>query len=97
MRLMPIIFLVPLLLNACAQFPQVDASVSPEAEAADYPALLPLEDIATAQSADKARAEAAQQTVEARAARLRARAARLRGPVVDRSTRARMQAGVPRG
>ena len=77
----------------CAEFPDLNSTVSPELETAAFPKLVPVEPLL-------ARADEVQITDEtsagiaARVARLRARAARLKGSVVDRGTRARMRDGV---
>jgi hypothetical protein len=68
------------LLAACATFPEVDAAERALAEG-PAPRLLPTEEI-LARAALPGRAEAAAETVAARAARLRARAARLRATPV---------------
>jgi hypothetical protein len=65
-----------LTLTACATFPQVDAAASKSAGPA--PALLPMEELLAQTSA--AQAEAAGNSLTARAAALRARAAALRRP-----------------
>ncbi len=80
-------------LAGCAEFPDLNSTVSPELETAAFPKLVPVEPLL-------ARADEVQITDEtsagiaARVARLRARAARLKGSVVDRGTRARMRDGV---
>ncbi|MEQ8877199.1 MAG: hypothetical protein RIC49_12385 [Phycisphaerales bacterium] len=86
------------LVAACGTFPQLDAAVSDEAWASDYPALVPAETLrarATARpvSADGTTLDAAASPapeIDARAARLRARAAGLRGEVIDGSDRDRL-------
>lgn len=79
--------------SGCAQFPELDASVSDTVRAQPFPDLVPLDGL-------QARLDSTQITpetgpaVEARIAQLKARAARLRGAVVDAPTRARIKAGV---
>ena len=40
-------------LSACTQFPELDRTISAEVEAADYPALVPLEPLLTRTTADR--------------------------------------------
>lgn len=82
------------LISACTQFPELDETVTPELEAADFPALVPLDPIlANARSArgQTLRTEAA---LEARVVNLRARAARLRGSVLSGPERQRLAEGL---
>lgn len=79
-------------LTACAEFPEVDAATSPEVSSAEYPRLLPFEDILVAQ--DPRATEAVSNDVQARAAALRSRADRLRNPVIDPASQSRMDQGV---
>lgn len=92
----PALFLA-LALGACTQFPELDDTIDPAAEAADYPRLIPLEPMLAEARAAPARNAETEAALEARAAALRARAARLRGEVVDAETQARMRRGVPQG
>tara|TARA_R110002049_G_scaffold23781_7_gene84834 strand:- start:50836 stop:51141 length:306 start_codon:yes stop_codon:yes gene_type:complete len=81
-------------LTACTQFPALDATITPELEAADYPALVPLDPLlaqAEAGRIDPVQTEAA---LSARVARLRARAARLRGSVITGAERVRLTEGL---
>ncbi|ETX28813.1 hypothetical protein [Roseivivax isoporae] len=82
-------------LAGCTQFPEVDATASPDIASADYPDLLPLEDLLAADAPQAT--PAMRDDLEARARALEARAGRLSGPVVDAPTRTRMDAGVPAG
>lgn len=81
------------LAGGCAKFPELEGTVPPALERAEYPRLVPVEPML-------ALAETVQITPEtepailARVAALKARAARLRRTVVDQGTRARMRAGV---
>ncbi|QGY00401.1 hypothetical protein EI983_12540 [Roseovarius faecimaris] len=81
------------MLAACAEFPELDATLSDAARAAPYPQLLPVEELNARVGEPRIDAEAAD-GIEARVAALKARAARLRGTVLDSSTRARMQTGI---
>jgi len=84
---------LPFALAACTQFPDLDGATSALAEAAEYPALVPLDPLLR-QRVPPAADVAAPQNLSARAEALRARAARLRGrPVIDGNTRARMARG----
>ncbi|WP_422027251.1 hypothetical protein [Roseovarius sp.] len=85
------------LVAACGSFPQLDAVVSDEAWASDYPALVPAETLrarATARpvSADGTTLSATSPApeIDARAASLKARAARLRGEVIGEADRDRL-------
>jgi hypothetical protein len=71
-------FVILFALGACTQFPELDGTVSPEAEAAAFPALVPLEPLLSRTDGDTARDDAAERSLDARAAALRARADRLR-------------------
>lgn len=85
--------LMALALTACTQFPELDSTITPALEAADYPALVPVDPLlaqATAGRADPQQTEAA---LLARVARLRARAARLRGSVLSGRERQRLRDG----
>ncbi len=87
---------VLIVLAACGKFPDLDDTISDRVRGAEFPQLVPLDqllDIAFA-SAGGAQAEAAGLAV--RAARLRVRAAAMRRPVVNRRTRARMAAALRR-
>ncbi len=82
-------------LGGCADAPEVTAALSAEAEAAPYPALMPLDAVlASAQNA--ASAPDPVPGLQARAARLRARAAALQGSVLDAEARKRLLADVAR-
>lgn len=83
-----------LLVSACARFPELDATVNTSAENADFPALIPIDDILAQPNNAAASGENPSADIAARVARLRARAARLRGSIVDPATRTRMQSGV---
>ncbi|HEY9038771.1 MAG TPA: hypothetical protein VIN05_07500 [Roseovarius sp.] len=81
------------LLPGCAQFPELDATLTDEARRPPYPDLVPLSGLQeriSGTNTDPGTAPA----IEARIAGLKTRAARLSGTVIDSDTRARMQAGV---
>ncbi len=78
-------------LTGCTQFPELDAHLSPEVEAADYPALVPLEPLLAARSAPPDRGTEIATSVQGRVSALQARANRLRGPVLSGSERARLR------
>jgi hypothetical protein len=65
------------LIAGCAPLPDLDSQVTPEAKAAPYPALIPL-DAALEDASAVYSAPAAQSAQSARAAALRARAAQMR-------------------
>jgi len=89
------------LVAGCESYPQLDAVVSDEAWASDYPALVPTEQLRAAAAPRGPRATtlgaAAQPPaaqIDARAARLRARAAGLRGAVLDEADKSRLNTPV---
>ena len=81
-------------LGACTQFPELDRTISAEVEAADYPALVPLEPLLTRATADRTDAAATETQLQSRLAGLRARAARLGGPVIGGAARQRLDEGL---
>lgn len=87
------VFILTLSLTACAEFPALDATVTDEMKAADFPALAPTSELEALQAPPQA-TEATAASVNARAAALRARAARLQGSIVSPADKARMRAGV---
>ena len=80
------------LVTACAEFPEVDAALKAGDPVADYPALLPFEELLPDQ--DTGLTETDDDILLARAADLRNRANGLRSPVIDSDTRDRMDDGV---
>lgn len=89
--------LTVLVLAACTQFPQLDETIDPATEAADYPELVPLEPILADAAVAPERHAETEAALSARAAALRSRAAQLQSGVVDDETQARMRRGVPQG
>lgn len=76
-------------LSACAKFPELDAAISDEAKAADYPNLVPASQIAKRRTDGRLKADEGAQLL-ARAERLRKRGEILRGlPVIDEAARLR--------
>lgn len=85
--------LIPVfLLASCAEFPEVDAALATGEPQAEYPALLPFEDLVAQQNGEFTAAD--DDVLIRRAEDLRSRANGLRGPVIDRGTRDRMDDGV---
>ncbi|MEM6305765.1 MAG: hypothetical protein AAF744_13690 [Pseudomonadota bacterium] len=87
---------VPLLalgLSSCTQFPELDRTITPELEAADFPDLVPVEPLLAQATAGQVNAEATEAALIGRVARLRARAARLRGSVLSGRERQRLSQG----
>lgn len=81
-----------LLAAACTQFPALDSAVSPDVEAAAYPALLPLEQVLGAATPVVANPIDTTQSLQTRVDALRARANALqRRTIVDPRTRARIK------
>ena len=91
MRLLAI-FTVMAMLSACVELPDVPGAASPEAAAADYPALRPLTPQAQQTVEDAAAEDETAEQLQARADGLRARAAGLRRPVMTDAERARLAA-----
>ncbi|MCV2894460.1 hypothetical protein [Lentibacter sp. XHP0401] len=89
----PIALFLALTLTACADFPELDATVTSEMKAADYPALAPTSELTASQAAPRL-TETSASELTGRVASLRARAYRLRGSIVSSADKARMQAGV---
>jgi len=90
--LLPLVSLA--LAAGCTQFPALDRTLTPELQAADYPALMPLGPVLAAAArsgADPARENAA---VDARLNALQARAASLRGSVLSGAERLRLEKGL---
>ncbi|MCR9107846.1 hypothetical protein [Marivita sp. XM-24bin2] len=80
------------LLAACTEFPEVDAVLATGERQAEYPALLPFEDLVAQQ--DSELTEVDDDVLIRRAENLRNRANGLREPVIDPDTRDRMDDGV---
>ncbi|MEP3443111.1 MAG: hypothetical protein ABJN72_16660 [Sulfitobacter sp.] len=91
----PVVLLTSFALTgACTQFPELDARITPELEAAQYPKLIPLAPVLAA--AQEQRVEPAQENaqIDGRIAALRARAAALRGSVLSGAERLRLEQGL---
>ena len=89
--------LAPLILaglSACAEFPALDGTVSPQVAALPYPQLAPLGTVLAAADAAGTTPPAEVAATDARAAALRARAAGLRGPVLDATSQDRLQSPI---
>ncbi|MBU2980912.1 hypothetical protein KO498_03705 [Lentibacter algarum] len=80
-------------LTACATFPELDATLSDEAKAADFPTLMPINELSAATPAPRI-TEQSTAALSGRVSALQARAARLRRSVVDAGTKQRMRTGV---
>ena len=95
MRQSPLVIAICLAaLAGCAQFPEADATITPEAEAADFPELVPLEPLLAEIDTQQLDAPATEAALLARVAGLKARAARLSGAGLDPEDRKRLQSGV---
>ena len=80
-------------LAACTQFPELEDTVSPSVQEADFPALLPLEPLMATATPVVSDPVETTQTLERRVAALRARARALqRRDIIGAATRARMRA-----
>lgn len=82
------------LLGACTQVPELDASLPKGLKNADYPDLVPIETLISAEVAPQERVETQRDDLQARRDLLKARAKQLNTAVVDQKTRDRMNAGV---
>ena len=84
--------LCALVLGACTQFPELDETIPPAAEAAPFPTLVPLEPLLADNAAIVTAPEATTRALEIRVDALRARARALQSrPVIDAATRARLR------
>lgn len=82
-------------LGACTTFPELDAQISPDVQSADYPTLLPAEDLRAQVSTGPLEPReqpliAQAERIDTRADALRARAASLRGEVIEEEDRDRL-------
>ncbi|MGC3939466.1 hypothetical protein ACOTTU_16805 [Roseobacter sp. EG26] len=90
MRIQALIILV-LLTTGCTQFPEVENATGAEAEAADYPDLVPLDPLLSQVVASETDLAAEEEQLQARASGLQARANRLRGSVLASEERNRLE------
>lgn len=88
-----LIGLLLLVMAACAEFPELDGTLSAEQLRAPPPALVPLSPLLAQAAMAPSGGPTAAQTLDPRIAALRARASRLRGPVISPQDRARMLRG----
>ncbi|MFL4470632.1 hypothetical protein ACERZ8_12350 [Tateyamaria armeniaca] len=80
-----------LTLAACAQFPELDGTVAPDLENADFPDLVPLEPLLARTAPVVADPVETSEALDARVAALRARAAALqRREIVDQDAENRL-------
>ena len=87
------LMLLAALCTGYTQFPELERTQTVELEAADYPALVPIEPILASVTAPDLDPVAAQAGIEARLAALRARANRLRRGVLTDAERRRLEQG----
>ena len=80
--------------SACTQFPQLDRTITPQLENADYPALVPVEPLLAQAKAGQVDPVQTESQLQGRLSRLRARAARLRGSVLSGRERQRLREGL---
>jgi len=80
--------------GACTQFPELDRTITPALENADYPALVPMAPILAKAKAGRIDPSQTQIALQGRVALLRARAARLRGSVLSGRERQRLREGL---
>ncbi len=91
---MRLALLLVLSLAACAEFPELDGTISPAQQNGDFPALVPLAPLLARADASNSGAAQVETALSPRIANLRTRAARLRGPVIPPAVRTRMLRGV---
>ncbi|MGJ8611479.1 MAG: hypothetical protein ACSHWY_10305 [Octadecabacter sp.] len=91
---MRLAILLCLSLAACAEFPELDGTITPEQASGDFPALVPLAPLLARADASDNGAALIETALSPRIANLRTRAAGLRGPVIPAPARARMLRGV---
>lgn len=84
--------ILALSLAACADFPELDATITPEMRRADYPRLATISQLRDIP--EPRITEATQPRLSARIAALRARASRLRGAVVGPEAQKRLNTRV---
>ena len=94
MTRLPALAILCAALAGCTQFPALDRTITPELEAAPFPALVPLDPLLARATAGRVDPVATETAVAARVARLRARAARLRGSVLTGRERQRLAQGL---
>lgn len=80
--------------GACTQFPDLDRTLTPELQASDYPALVPLAPVLASAQATGVEPERATARIDGRVAALKARAERLRGSVLTGRERQRLERGL---
>jgi len=78
----------------CTQFPELDFTQTAALEAAEYPALVPIEPIIAGVDQPGPDPVAEQTNMDARLAGLRARADRLRGGVLSAAEKKRLEEGL---
>ncbi len=82
-------------LGACTQFPDLDATIPPQAEAADFPDLVPLAPLLAGRDAVVRNPVEVSDNLSGRVNALKARARALQQhAIVDGATRARLQAAL---
>ena len=93
-RLSVLVTTLTLLCAGCTEFPQLDRTITPEMERADYPDLVPLAPLLASATGGRVNQAAAEAELTARVARLRARAARLQESVLTGRERQRLEQGL---
>ncbi len=86
--------LAALSLAACTQFPDLDRTQTAALEAADYPALVPMEPLLARAAAPGADPVQTETTLTARVAGLRGRANAMRGSVLSGVEKQRLEQGL---
>ena len=88
------ILIAVLALGACTQFPELDNTITPDLERAEFPALVPVEPLLAAATAGRVDPVQTETALLGRLSRLRARADRLRGSVLSGRERQRLREGM---
>ena len=86
--------LAVLSLTACTQFPDLDHTQTAELDAADYPALVPMEPLLASAATPGPDPAQAEDTLNTRLAGLRNRANTMRGSVLTGAEKQRLEAGL---
>lgn len=90
-RILILFFCLACFLGACANIPELDGKISDSARKLGYPDLIQLDGVEASANEGFDTTQATAKSMKQRLKDLRKRARALRKPVVDRSTRRRME------
>lgn len=88
------LMILSLSLAGCVQFPEIEEATGAAAEQADFPDLVPFDQLPQPIPTDQTGNAETQEQLEARVRRLEARAAALQGGVLSEEDRNRLEEGV---